>query len=174
MNGILALILVLFVLLLAVEGKHAVTTFTSLALNALLLIVTIILIAGGFQPIGVALVLGVLGLSITIFMNSQNTKIAGPAFLASMLVLLGLAGLMWVLVTYGVTGGFGDEDGETLEGFSLLIGVSFKQIMIATGIMSALGAVAEVAIAVAAGLTTADLDTPQAQHELTSEIIGTA
>lgn len=49
--------------------------------------------------------------------------------------------------------GFGPEDSEDLEGMSILIGISYLKVAVTTTILSTLGAIAEAAMAVAAGLT---------------------
>jgi len=174
MNAILALGLALLALLVIVQGRYGLVTLLSILINLGLMILTVILIAGGFNPIIVSVIVGLLILATTIFMNQAKPDIAGPAFVASLLVMVIFVGLVMLVFHFSQTAGFGNEDGETLEGFSTAIGVSFQSILIATGLMSTLGAIAEAAIAVSAGLATNDIQPGAGQTAMLAEIIGTA
>ncbi len=85
-------------------------------------------------------------------MSTNQLNVAGPAFVSALLIMTLLVGLILVVMTLSQTAGFGPEDSESLEGFSVYIGVSFPHILIATTLLGTLGAIAEAAIAVAAGM----------------------
>lgn len=175
MNAMLALIICLFVLLVLVGGKQGVGSFAALMLNSVIIMLAVILMAGGFAPLAVGIVSGMLILACTIFMSSGDHEVAGIAFVASLIVLVGLIIVVLVTLKFSATAGFGAEDGEDLEGMSTAIGVSFRQLAIAAGLMSTLGAIAEAAIAVAAGMHELDVeaDLPGIMR-MGREIIGTA
>jgi len=174
MNAILILGVALLLLLVAVQGRFGLLTMLSLLVNLLLMFVTVIMIAGGFNPVVVSVIVGLLILATTIFLNQVKTDVAGPAFVASLMVMLVFVVIVMLVFHFSQTAGFGNEDGETLEGFSTLIGVNFQQILIATGLMSTLGAIAEAAIAVAAGLVTTEAQPGETETGMLTEIIGTA
>lgn len=175
MNTIAALGLVLLILMLVVGGKQGVSNFLALLFNTALMITAVVLMAGGFDPVVVASVIGLLVLAVTIFMSTSNSAVAGPAFVASLLVMVAVLAVVLVGVHLSATAGFGPEDSEELEGFSVYIGVSFAKILIATGLLGTLGAIAEAACAVAAGvIELGDDATVRGLREIQTTIIGTA
>ena len=175
MNAILALALVLVVMMFIVGGKQGLANFFALAANALLMILVVILMASGFNPIIVAVIFGLIILAATIFLSTNQLNVAGPAFVSALLIMTLLVGLILVVMTLSQTAGFGPEDSESLEGFSVYIGVSFPHILIATTLLGTLGAIAEAAIAVAAGMDEIkDQASSAGIKQMGHEIIGTA
>ena len=175
MNAILALALVLVVMMFIVGGKQGLANFFALAANALLMILVVILMASGFNPIIVAVIFGLIILAATIFLSTNQLNVAGPAFVSALLIMTLLVGLILVVMTLSQTAGFGPEDSESLEGFSVYIVVSFPQILIATTLLGTLGAIAEAAIAVAAGMDEIkDQASSAGIKQMGHEIIGTA
>lgn len=174
-NGMLLLIVTLLVLLVAVGGRRGLSIFMSLLLNTLVLFISVVLMAGGFSPVWVAAIAGMLILAATIFLTNSNMDVAGPAFVAAIIVMLGLLALVFVVVVHSHAAGFGAEDSEDLEGLEVTIGIRFQQIMMAASLLSTLGAIAEAAIAVSAGINELDVER---NHEgivqMGREIIGTA
>ena len=170
MNAILALALVLVVMMFIVGGKQGLANFFALAANALLMI-----LVSGFNPIIVAVIFGLIILAATIFLSTNQLNVAGPAFVSALLIMTLLVGLILVVMTLSQTAGFGPEDSESLEGFSVYIGVSFPHILIATTLLGTLGAIAEAAIAVAAGMDEIkDQASSAGIKQMGHEIIGTA
>jgi uncharacterized membrane protein len=175
MNAMLALVICLFVLLLAVGGKQGTGSFAALMLNSIIIMIAVILMAGGFDPLVVGIVAGMLILACTIFLSSGDSEVAGIAFVAALIVLACLVLVVLLSLHLSATAGFGAEDGEDLEGMSTAIGVSFRQLAMAAGLMSTLGAIAEAAIAVAAGIHELDIDSDlPGIMQMGREIIGTA
>ncbi len=74
------------------------------------------------------------------------------AFYASVAVLILLVILIIPIEHWAQIQGFGQEDSEDLEGMSTILGISYLNVAISTAILSTLGAIAEAAIAIAAGL----------------------
>jgi uncharacterized membrane protein len=102
------------------------------------MILVVILMASGFNPIIVAVIFGLIILAATIFLSTNQLNVAGPAFVSALLIMTLLVGLILVVMTLSQTAGFGPEDSESLEGFSVYIGVSFPHILIATTLLGTL------------------------------------
>ncbi|WP_302046985.1 YibE/F family protein [Ligilactobacillus agilis] len=152
MSAITLLSLILLILMLLVGGKHGLSSFISIILNFALLFIAVILIAGGFPPLGVSLFIGICILAITIYMGNNDEVATNTAFIATILVV----GVMLVLIVpvdyLAQVQGFSNEQSEEIEAFNLLIGVNFESLLIATTVLATLGAIAEASIAVASGL----------------------
>ncbi|WCJ47395.1 YibE/F family protein [Levilactobacillus brevis] len=153
MSTITALGLVLLVLMILVGGKAGAQSFLALILNFGLLYLAIVLVAFHFSPLIVTLVVGMLVLALTIFMSSGDDLSSTVAFIASAVVLVVLIALIVPVEHWALVQGFGPEDSEDLEGLSVLVGINFIQVSTATAILSTLGAIAEAAMAIAAGLS---------------------
>ena len=148
MSTITALGLVLMILMILVGGKQGWTSFLSLLLNFGFLYFAIVLIA-----FHVTLTTGTIILAVTIFMGEDDLKTTVTAFYASLIVMGILLLLIIGVEHWAMVQGFGPEDSEDLEGMSILIGISYLKVAVTTTILSTLGAIAEAAMAVAAGLT---------------------
>ena len=153
MSTINVLGLILLVLMILVGGKAGAQSFLALLLNFGLLFLAIVLVAFQFPPLIVTLVVGLLVLALTIFMSSGDDLSSTVAFIASAVVLVVLVLLIVPVEHWALVQGFGPEDSEDLEGLSVLVGVNFVQVTTATAILSTLGAIAEAAMAIAAGLS---------------------
>lgn len=153
MTTITALGLVLMILMVLVGGKQGWTAFLSLLLNFGFLFFAIVLIAFHVPPLFVTVTMGITILAITIFMGEDDLKTTVTAFYSSLLVLAVIMGLIFLVEHWAMVQGFGTEDSDELEGMSTLIGISYLQVTITTTILSTLGAIAEAAMAIAAGLT---------------------
>ena len=148
MSTITALGLVLMILMILVGGKQGWTSFLSLLLNFGFLYFAIVLIAFHVPPLFVTIIL-----AVTIFMGEDDLKTTVTAFYASLIVMGILLLLIIGVEHWAMVQGFGPEDSEDLEGMSILIGISYLKVAVTTTILSTLGAIAEAAMAVAAGLT---------------------
>ncbi len=74
------------------------------------------------------------------------------AFYASLIVLVVLVLVIVPVEHWAQIQGFGQEDSEDLEGMSNVLGINYLQVAMSTAILSTLGAIAEAAIAISAGL----------------------
>ncbi|GAK48102.1 predicted multitransmembrane protein [Secundilactobacillus oryzae JCM 18671] len=152
MSTITVLGLVLLGLMTWIGGKQGISSFLSLLFNFGVLFFAIVLIAFHFSPIIVALVTGIIVLALTIFMGGGDDLTSQTAFFASVIVLLVLIVMIIPVVNWAQIQGFGQENSEDLEGMSLLIGINLLKIAMVTAIISTLGAIAEAAMAISAGL----------------------
>lgn len=182
MGSLSLLWLILLILMVIVGGKKGLSSFFSLLVNFLILFVAVIFIAWGFNPLFIGILTSFLLLAIVIFWNGSDFSATLPAFKASVIVIL-LQLILIVLFTYlGVLGGFGLQDSDEIEGLSLLIGTSFRQIAIVVALISSIGAIGEAAVAISSGLQEITTQHPDISaeelkadgHEIGKEIIGTA
>lgn len=143
---------ILLILLVLVCGWQGLTIFFSLGLNFVVIILALVLVAGGFEPLIVSGLLSLILLATSIFVNTKQPLTAKTAFVTSLIVVVGLLIIIVPLSQLAATYGFGAEDAEEIEGFGLAIGLSFQKISIMMIILGSLGAIAETSIAVASGL----------------------
>ncbi|MDG2977707.1 YibE/F family protein [Latilactobacillus curvatus] len=143
---------ILLILLVLVCGWQGLTIFFSLGLNFVVIILALVLVAGGFEPLIVSGILSLILLATSIFMNTKQPLKAKTAFVTSLIVVVVLLLIIVPLSQIAATYGFGAEDAEEIEGFGLAIGLSFQKISIMMIILGSLGAIAETSIAVASGL----------------------
>lgn len=152
MSTITLLTIILFILMWIVGGKRGLASFSSVALNFILLFLTVIFISIGVPALWTTIFAGIAILAVTIYMGNSDEKTTNIAFEA---ILISLAIVVVVMVPFiklvGIQG-FSPEQSEEIEAFNLLIGVNFESIVISTMILSTLGAIAEAAIAIASGL----------------------
>lgn len=152
MGTITALGLVLLVSMVLVSGKQGVQAFLSLLFNFGALFFAIVLMAFHLNPIVVTLVTSIIVLAMTIFLGGSDDYSTEVAFYASLIVLVVLVLVIVPVEHWAQIQGFGQEDSEDLEGMSNVLGINYLQVAMATAILSTLGAIAEAAIAISAGL----------------------
>lgn len=154
MSTISLLTIVVLLLMVAVGGRQGWNAFWSLLLNFCCLFFAIVLVSWGFSPLVITLLAGTLILAQTIWLGVDDGFVASRAFLASLVVFIGLFIFIVVVEHFARVPGFGVEDTDALEGMSLNIGISYAHIAVMVAALCSLGAVAEAAISVAAGMET--------------------
>lgn len=182
MSTISLLGLILLILMVLVGGRQGWTAFWSLLLNFCFLFLALVLVAIHFPPLAVTIFSGVVILAITIFMGRNDLAVTVNAYYASLLVFAILLLLIILVEHFARVQGFGLEDTDALEGMSLQIGLSFQSITVVVTSLSILGAIAEAAMSIAAGMATMLDANPQISRQdlLTSglvigrQIMGTA
>ena len=153
MSAIYALGLVLLCLMVLVGGKQGWRSFLSLLLNFGFLFFAIVLIEFHVPPMFVTATTGIIILAITIFMGEDDLRTTVTAFYSSLIVLVILIFLILFISHWAMVQGFGAEDSDDLEGMSILIGISYLKVSVTAIVISTLGAIAEAAMAISAGLT---------------------
>lgn len=153
MSSITALGLVLLCVMVLVGGKQGWRSFLSLLLNFGFLFFAIVLIELHVPPMFVTITTGVIILAITIFMGEDDLRTTVTAFYSSLIVLALLIFLIVFISHWAMVQGFGAEDSDDLEGMSILIGISYLKVSVTAIVISTLGAIAEAAMAISAGLT---------------------
>lgn len=152
MSTMTALFIILALLLIIIGGKMGLQAIVSLLFNFFWLFLTITLIAWGFSPVIVVAITGIIILAMTIFLSDDNDQVTRVAFATAVVIMFILILLIIPVEHYANVQGFANEDSDALEGLSLNIGVSFLKVTIVATILSTLGAIAEAAMAVAAGM----------------------
>lgn len=152
MSTIPVLIILLFLAMLLVGGLQGLKAFLSLAINFALIFLTVVLIGLDFPILGVTLLNAVIILAVTIYLGDDDPLTTETAFYGSVIVMVLVVLLIIPTEHWAMVQGFGNENTEDLEGLSLLVGIKFLDVSIATTILSSLGAIAEAAIAISAGL----------------------
>ena len=102
MNSILALVLLLLVMMLVIGGKQGLANLFALIVNALLMILVVILMASGFNPIILAVIFGLIILASTIFLSTNHMEVVGPAFVSALLIMVLLTGGIIMTMTHSV------------------------------------------------------------------------
>ncbi|MCH5462371.1 YibE/F family protein [Lactobacillus sp. LC28-10] len=152
MGTITALGLLLLICMVVVGGTQGLQAWISLIFNFAALFFAMVLMAFHLSPVLVTLVTGVIVLAMTIFLGGNDSNSTMVAFYASVAVLILLVILIIPIEHWAQIQGFGQEDSEDLEGMSTILGISYLNVAVSTAILSTLGAIAEAAIAIAAGL----------------------
>lgn len=152
MGTITALGLVLLICMIAVGGNQGLQAWISLIFNFGALFFAMVLMAFHLPPVLVTLVTGIIVLAMTIFLGGKDSNSTMVAFYASVAVLILLVIIIIPVEHWAQIQGFGQEDSEDLEGMSNILGISYLDVAISTAILSTLGAIAEAAIAISAGL----------------------
>lgn len=160
MSTMTALFIILALLLILIGGKMGLQAIVSLVFNFFWLFLTITLIAWGFSPLIVVTITGVIILAMTIFLSDDNDQVTRVAFATGVVIMLMLIAIIVPVEHFATVQGFANEDSDALEGLSLNIGINFLQITIVATILSTLGAIAEAAMAVAAGMQELISDSP--------------
>ncbi|WP_274355839.1 YibE/F family protein [Ligilactobacillus salivarius] len=151
MSTITLLTIILFILMWIVGGKRGLASFSSVALNFILLFLTVIFISIGVPALWTTIFAGI-AILVTIYMGNSDEKTTNIAFEATLISLAIVVVVMVPFIKLVGIQGFSPEQSEEIEAFNLLIGVNFESIVISTMILSTLGAIAEAAIAIASGL----------------------
>ncbi|MBS9335041.1 YibE/F family protein [Fructobacillus sp. M1-13] len=182
MNAILILIVLLLLSLFSVAGKQGLLTYFGLFLNCLLIFLLITLINWGFATIVVLPVMALLILSVAIYLSAGRARVLTITWQASVMVLVLIIALAYFAQNQGHLQGYTLENSDELEGLSLAVGIDFGDLAIVVMVISALGAIAEAAMAVTADLFEVVERTPAISaanlHEqgriIGSQILGTA
>lgn len=152
MSTLFALVILLAVLMAIIGGEVGIRSFFSILINILLLVIVAVLIATGLNIIILTLIFIPLKLATIIFVGTGNKKVGRNSFVSSLIV----ACLVTLIIVSGQyfaqAAGMNIEANDVLIGQSQQPGLSYPLISITVAIFSALGAIAEAAVAITAGL----------------------
>lgn len=152
MNTIVALIVVLAILMTIVGGETGIRSFFSVLINTLLLILVALLISWGVNIPLIILLFIPLKLVTIIFLGTHDYVVAKNSFYSAFVVCLIVSVLILIFEWLAQAAGLGPESAEILVGLSQMPGISYPMIAVAVAIFSALGAIAEAAVAMSSGL----------------------
>lgn len=149
MNMLFVLSSILFGLMVWVGGRKGARSFIALFFNLGILLLTIFLMMDPhLNPVLLTLIACAFISSINLFfINEVNSK-TKTAFAATVLTITVLIVFINIVTKKSMIQGFGEEQIEELNIFSLYIGIDFVQISASMIIMSTIGAITDVAISI--------------------------
>lgn len=152
MSTLTTLIIVLAILMAIVGGETGIRSFFSVLINTILLILVAMLISWGINIPILILIFIPLKLVTIIYLGTHDYTVAKNSFYSSFLVCLIVSVIILAFQWMAQAAGLGPEAGEVLVGLSQMPGLSYPMIAVAVAIFSALGAIAEAAVAMSSGL----------------------
>jgi uncharacterized membrane protein len=152
MNVILVLAVILFILMIIIEGEKGVHTFFTLLLNFIILFAMIILIATKLDPIKVTIVGCIIISTISlVFINGINIKTISSLLSVTLVVLLTML-MTYKIGSYAKVQGFGKEQIETIIHLSTYVQIDFSKIVICQVLIGLLGAIIDVSISISSSI----------------------
>ncbi|OZI13021.1 YibE/F [Bacillaceae bacterium SAS-127] len=149
MNVLVLLTIILFILMVLIGGKKGVRSFFSLFLNFGVVFLTILfMLDPQSNTVIVTLVACVMISCINLFYINEVNGQTITAFISTLLTIIILLSFIHIVTEYTMIQGFGEEEIEELSIFSFYVGVDFVKIAAAVIIMSAIGAMMDVAISI--------------------------
>lgn len=152
MSTLVVLIIVLAILMAIVGGETGIRSFFSVLINTMLLILVALLISWGINIPIITLIFIPLKLVTIIFLGTHDYTVAKNSFYSAFAVCLIVSALILLCQWLAQAAGLGPESAEILVGLSQMPGISYPMIAVAVAIFSALGAIAEAAVAMSSGL----------------------
>lgn len=150
MNTIVWLAAILFLFMVLVGGKKGVRSFLALFFNFLVVLLTVFFMANPENnPIllTIAACAGISSINL-FYINRVNVK-TGTAFVSTIITITILLLLIYIITKKSMIQGFSEEEIGEIGMFSLYLGVDFVKIAVSMIIMSTIGAITDVAIAIA-------------------------
>lgn len=149
MNVLVALAILLLIFMLLIGGKKGGKSFISLLLNfAVFILLLFFTMDPNINPVFVTFIASIAMVMINLFfVNEVNLK-TKIAFGSTMITLCLLVFLMKWIVHISLVQGFAAEEIVELAPFSLKIGIDFTQLFVMIVMISTVGAITDVAIAI--------------------------
>ncbi|WP_203363110.1 YibE/F family protein [Bacillus sp. REN10] len=153
MNVLLLLTIILFMLMVLIGGKKGIRSFFSLFLNFGVIFLTILfMLDPQSNTMIVTLIACVMISCINLFYINEVNGQTITAFLSTIITIMILLFFIHIVTKHTMIQGFGEEEIEELSVFSLYIGVDFVKIAASVIIMSAIGAMMDVAISISSSM----------------------
>lgn len=149
MNTIVVLAAILLILMILVGGAKGAKSFIALFLNFIVILFTVILMLNSHNNPVVLTLIACIGVSaINLFyINGINSKTV-IAFVSTLITISILLLLIYLFAKKAMIQGFSEEEEEGISIFSLHIGIDFVKVAVSLIIISTLGAITDVAIAI--------------------------
>ena len=144
--------IILFILLLLVGKTRGIKTFFSFLISMFLIIVYILLMSFGINPIILAFIICILASMISIFFLNGYSKKTLAAFIGVMIVLGIMSILIYTIGKKSSIGGFGDESLETIGVFSYNINYNMHSVIIGMLLVSVVGTIIDTSVSVASAM----------------------
>lgn len=149
MNVLVVLAVILAFLMLAVGGKKGVKSFISLILNfGVFILMLFFMMDVTLNPIIITLIGSIVMVCVNLFFVNEVNQKTKLAFISTMMTLMILFSFILFITNLSMIQGFGEEEIVELAPFSLEIGIDFVKITAAIVIISTVGAITDVAIAI--------------------------
>ena len=149
MNMLTVLAIILFILMVLVGGRKGARSFIALFFNlGVLLLTTLFMTDPNVNPIYLTIIACAFISCINLFyINKVNSK-TKVAFVSTVITITILIIFINLITKNAMIQGFGEEQVDELNIFSLYIGVDFVKIGTSMIIMSTIGAIVDVAISI--------------------------
>ena len=153
MNVLVCLSIILFVLMKLISGEKGTRSFIALFLNFGITLLTVLLMTReAFNPIFLTMIACIFISCINLFyINTINLK-SVISFIATLMTLFFLVGIIFIFVEKAMIQGFGIEEIEELSFFNLYVGVNFLEIASCTIIMGSIGAITDTSISISSAM----------------------
>lgn len=182
MNTLLVLTIILAILMTIINGETGLRSFFSIIINIVLLIFVAMLISWGLNIIAITLIFVPLKLTTIIFVGTGDTTVGKNAFFSSLFVCIVISFLIFICQYFAQAAGMGLEVNDVLMGQSQQPGLNYALIATTVAIFSTLGAIAEAAVSITAGLveiknskpSISEKDLIQSGTTIGKDIIGTS
>lgn len=149
MNVLVILAIILCLLMIAVGGRKGAKSFVSLMLNfGIFIIMLFFMMDVTLNPIIITLIGSVAMVCVNLFFVNEINKKTKLAFVSTIVTLTILFSFILFITNLSMIQGFGEEEIVELAPFSLEIGIDFVKITAAIVIISTVGAITDVAIAI--------------------------
>ncbi len=135
-----------------VGGKKGIRSFLALFLNFGVIFLTILFMLSIKNTIIVTVIACTIISCINLFyINKFNHKTLA-AFVSTIITLAVLVLFIFIIEHHAMIQGFGEEQEEEINAFSLYVGIDFAKIAICTIIMGAIGAIIDISLSISSSM----------------------
>lgn len=146
------LLIILLILMIIIGGKRGFRSFLTLIFNFVIMLVLLILMGAGVDPIKVTIIGCVIISVITLFyINEVNVKTVS-SLIAVMLVVFFTALITYKMGSNAKFQGFSSEEIESISYLSFYINVDFSKVVISQILLGLVSAVIDVSISISSSM----------------------
>ncbi|ALV22617.1 YibE/F family protein [Carnobacterium antarcticum] len=160
MSVLVCLAVILFILMKFVGGEKGTRSFIALFLNFGVTFATMLLMGSKNNPIIITLIACTVISCINLFYINNVSIKSIAAFISTMITLVLLVSVIFILVEMSMIQGFGIEEIEELNSFTLYIGIDFAKVAVCTIIMGTIGAITDTAISISSAMNEISIHNP--------------
>ncbi|MEG0443193.1 MAG: YibE/F family protein [Carnobacterium sp.] len=160
MSVLVCLAVILFILMKFVGGEKGTRSFIALFLNFGVTFATMLLMGSTNNPIIITLIACTVISCINLFYINNVSIKSIAAFISTMITLVLLVSVIFILVEMSMIQGFGIEEIEELNSFTLYVGIDFAKVAVCTIIMGTIGAITDTAISISSAMNEISIHSP--------------
>ena len=160
MSVLVCLAVILFILMKFVGGEKGTRSFIALFLNFGVTFATMLLMGSTNNPIIITLIACTVISCINLFYINNVSIKSIAAFISTMITLVLLVSVIFILVEMSMIQGFGIEEIEELNSFTLYVGIDFAKVAVCTIIMGTIGAITDTAISISSAMNEISINNP--------------